>query len=257
MNSPPNAKPVDVVRIYTMEMRNILIVFTFIFLTGCSLGYENDGQKVFYGQWNEGSGGNKIELNANPKTFHVLKFKTYAKDDKLAFYEGQVVQGADAATFEALDNLYARDKFRGYYAGEPVIQSQGPRFKIIDSYYSTDGLDIFYRTDPLGVCSVENFQTVYVQQEWEKWTTDGCYYYFMNFKIPSEDYKNVVIFKKSFGLARDNKWVYFMDRKINFNDKGNRILDTVDVETFQVTDYLACKDKFGCINPYHGREDCR
>ena len=78
----------------------------------------------------------------------------------------------------------------------------------------------------------------------------------MNFKIPSDDYKNLFLFKGSAGIAKDKKWVYMMDRKINFDEEGNKILDTVDAATFTVTNYLECKDKYGCINVYHGREDC-
>lgn len=90
----------------------------------------------------------------------------------------------------------------------------------------------------------------------ERWATDGCFYYFNQHKIPSDDYKNVYLYRGSAGFAKDRRWVYFRNRKINFDQDGQRILDTADVETFEVRGYLDCRDKFGCINPYHGREQC-
>ena len=46
--------------------------------------------------------------NANPKTFKVLEFSNYAKDDKFVFYQGVKIIGADAKTFEAIDEFYAK-----------------------------------------------------------------------------------------------------------------------------------------------------
>lgn len=91
----------------------------------------------------------------------------------------------------------------------------------------------------------------------ERWSTDGCFYYFNNFKIPSNDYENIKFFIGSAGFAKDKRWVYYRDRKINYNGKGERIIDTVDVETFNVTNYLDCSDKFGCLNHVHGRKNCK
>ena len=88
-----------------------------------------------------------------------------------------------------------------------------------------------------------------------RWSTDGCFYYYNNVKTPSNDYQNIIIFKGSSGIAKDRKYVYLEDRNIYFNKEGKKILDTIDLETFTVIDNIRCKDKFGCINPYHGR-DC-
>jgi len=225
-------------------------------LIGCSTGYEKEGNAVYYKYWNEGSGSHKERLNADSKTFKVLKDDKYAKDDKSVFYEGELIEDADAASFETLGEWYAKDKYRGYYGKSPIKSSDGKRFKVIDSYYSTDGKDIFYDTLPLHVCSTKDFRIVYNEDGPYKWTTDGCFYYYMNFKVPSNDYVSMKVYKNSGGLSKDKKWVYFLDHKLNYDIDGKKVVDTIDAESFEVTNFLECRDKFGCFNPYHGRKDC-
>jgi len=213
---------------------------------------------VYYDDWNEGSGSHKKSLEADPETFTVLKHEKYAKDKNHVFYEGKIVKGADAATFESLDDWYARDKDRGYYGGDAVRSSNGKTFKPIDAYYSTDGIDIFYDTLPLHVCNVKDFNFINKDQDgWHRWSTDGCFYYYINFKVPSDDYAHVKIYQNSGGLSKDSKYVYFLDHKLNYDMHGLRVVDTIDAASFEVTGFLECRDKYGCFDPFHGRKDCK
>jgi hypothetical protein len=242
-----------------MKRLYYISIFILSIATGCT-GYvvENDG--VYYKDWNEARGsGKRLLKDLDPQTFEVLENDDYGKDKRFVYYQGNPINGADPITFKFVGDLYAIDKYRAYYAGDSIQSSSSNGFKIIDSYYSSDYKDIYYTTKPLHVCTPRDFKifpNTNNESEYQRWATDGCYYYFMNFKIPSEDYKNVFLFKESAGFAKDKKWVYMMDRKINFDEEGNKILDTVDIATFTVTNYINCKDKFGCINPYHGREEC-
>jgi hypothetical protein len=242
-----------------MKNKIVLILIIVLTLSSCNK-YSVENDSVYYNSWNEGSGSHKNQLvGVNPKTFEILEYDNYAKDDKLVFYNGQIIKGVDALTFTALGDIYAKDKNKGYYAGNSIESSKGKSFKIIDSYYSTDGFDIFHTTKALKVCSTKAFKFVYndhSENEWERWTTDGCYYYFGYLKIPSNDYKNITLFKGSAGFAKDKLWIYYGNRKLNYDENGKKILDTVDLKTFTVSNYLDCKDKFGCINAYHGREKC-
>ncbi len=236
-----------------------LFIFILLTLSGCT-GYtiENDG--IFYTEVNEAQGSVKRHLKeADFKTFAVLENEDYGKDKKLVFYKGNRIKGADPATFSFIADLYAKDKYRAYYAGDSIELSTSSGFRIIDSYYSADDKDIFYTTKPLHVCNAKNFKIFENKEKqnlYERWATDGCYYYFTNFKIPSENYKDVQILKESAGFAKDKNYVYMLNRKLNFNEEGEKIIDTIDAATFTVTNYLDCKDKFGCINPYLGREEC-
>jgi hypothetical protein len=103
-------------------------LIAFLFLIGCSTGYEKEANAVYYKSWNEGSGSSKYTLDADPQTFRVLKNSNYAKDKQKVFYKGIVIEGADATTFEALEEGYARDKNHGYYEKTPVISSKGQTF---------------------------------------------------------------------------------------------------------------------------------
>lgn len=96
-----------------MKFQFTFIALLLIAIVGCN-SYENDGNAVYYNSWNEGTGSNKHLLNeVNPSKFHVLKFSSYAKDDRQVFYNGDSVKGADAKTFEALGDFFAHDKYRG------------------------------------------------------------------------------------------------------------------------------------------------
>ncbi len=240
-----------------MKKSKFYLICLSVILFSCNTGYENDGEKVYYNYWNEGSGSHKVELDANPETFKILDHDRYAKDDKNVWFDGEIVKDADAETFESIHEWYGRDKNSGFRTGAMVQGSQGKSFELIDkNYYSTDGIDVFYDTLPLKVCSAKNFVILTEEDGPWKWTTDGCFYYYMSWKIPSADYKNVTYFEGSNGLAKDLKYVYFGDHLLNYNDEGERIIDTIDAASFTVSGLLDCKDKWGCINIYWGREDC-
>lgn len=236
----------------------ILCLLSLLFTVSCN-HYENEGDAVYYKSWNEAEGSRiKTLYGVDPQKFHVLKYDRYAKDDRLVFFDGDTVKGADAKSFEAIGEFYGRDKYRGYSGGDSIRSSKGATFKIIDSDYSTDGKDIFYDTIPLKVVSVKKFKFVFNlgEKDWARWTTDGKYYYFMNFKVPSGDYGHMILYKNSGGLSKDRNWVYFRDHRLNYDDSGKMVVDTIDVRSFKVTGYLECRDKYGCFNVFHGREKC-
>ena len=243
-------------------MRSKYLILTFLFMVIFFLScnhYDNEGDAVYYKSWNEAEGSSVHKLfGVNPNKFRILEYGTYAKDDRLVFYNGDSVKDADAQSFEALGDFYAKDKYRGYYGKDSIKTSRGLTFKIIDSYYSTDGRDIFFMQDPLKVTSIKNFRFVFDsgENQWERWATDGKYYYIKKFKVPSNDYKHIVLYKNSGGISKDSQWAYCDGRKLNYDDSGKRIIDTLDIISFKVKGYLDCRDKFGCINPFHGREKC-
>lgn len=244
---------------YTMTKRFKKLFFLGTTLLVSCTGYNVEKDGVYYKRFDEASGPSQgLIKDADPESFVILDYE-YGKDHRQVFYQGQTIPGADPSTFKPLTRLYAIDKFRGYYAGDSIANSTSKDFTIIDEYYSKDKTNVFHTTKPLNVCSVDNFHIYSNKIEEDlsdRWATDGCFYYFDNFKIPSTDYENIKFYAGSAGFAKDKNWVYFRDRKINYNEDGLRIIDTVDVETFTVKNYMDCRDKFGCINVYHGRKNC-
>ena len=237
-------------------LQNILLGLLTVTFFSCSTGYKNEGDVVYYEHWNEGSGQHKNKIDADPKTFKVLKFDTYAKDGNSVFYQGEKIIGADVKTFEALGDFYAKDKKFGWYGKDTIQTSNGTTFKVINSYYSTDGYDYFFTTDPLRMVSPKNFKFVHGEGDIESWTTDGKFYYYKNYKVPSDDYDNLKIYPESGGISNDKHWAYFLDHKLNYDTDGKWVVDTIDIPTFKVTGFIECRDKYGCFNVYHGRDKC-
>ena len=239
-----------------MDKPSIAFILSLLFLLWNCVGYNVKKEGVYYDTFDEarGSGGFFIE-EADPKTFETLEHE-YGKDKNAAYYQGRIIPGSDPLTFKVLTRLYAKDMFNGYYAGDSIAGSDGLTFRVIDDYFSSDRKDIFYTTMPLKVCSVVNFkifENETKESDYERWATDGCSYFFNNYKIPSDDYENIFLFRGSAGFAKDTEWVYYRDLKINFNNEGKRILNAA---SFTIKGHLDCSNKYGCINVLHGRKDC-
>ncbi|RZS92000.1 DKNYY domain-containing protein [Aquimarina brevivitae] len=244
-----------------MKSQTIIIKLILIFsLFSCSRGYEVREDGVYYLNWNEARGNSEFEVeDADINSFRELKDNLYGKDEHYVFYKGEKIEGANPDSFKLLKNGYSIDNIQAYYYGKPIEKSTSKEFEIIDSYYSKDFQNIFYTTESLNVCSVKNFKFVYndhSEKAWERWTTDGCNYYIKSAKVPTQEYENLKIYKGSAGISSDSKYVYYYDRNIYYNQDGERILDTIDIKSFEVIDYIDIRDKFGCINVYHGRRKC-
>ncbi len=68
-------------------------------------GYQTDGNKVFY---------NGKEVSKDLKVLNDV----FAKDDSAAYFKNYSINGADLATFTAVDKNYAKDKNTVYYCDE-------------------------------------------------------------------------------------------------------------------------------------------
>jgi hypothetical protein len=202
-----------------IKRHNAFILLQAIVLASCT-GYNIERDGVYYKRFDEASGPSKgLIEDADPESFVILEYE-YGKDKEHVFYQGRIIPGADPSSFKPLTRLYSNDKFRGYYCGDSIAFSTANGFVIIDDYYSKDKHDVFYTTKSLHVCSIDNFfiyPNKIEEDDLERWSTDGCFYYFKNFKVPSTDYNNIKFFMGSAGFAKDKQWVYYLDRKINYN----------------------------------------
>ncbi len=229
-----------------------------VLLSSC-VGYVKKDGVVYYRDCNEANVCSERKIDADAKTFETLK-DGFARDKSRVFKNGDVIEGADAETFTVMKFPFAKDKNHAYYCGKVIKSSTGQNFEIINDDYSKNDIDVFYRTNPLNVCSVKEFRRLFKEEEepvCNYWSTDGCNYYFQQYKIPSDDYINVQLLKETAGYAKDKNWIYRCDRKLNINPDGEKILDTVDVATFSTIYYSDnCRDKFGCIDVYKGRVPC-
>lgn len=119
------------------------MMLTLPILASASTGYEVRGSEVTYGRKAYAliiSYTEKEKISAaDASSFQILDRLTYAKDANNVFYEGRVIPGADAETFELLPGkrenrspLYARDAKRVYFEGE-VLPGADPATFQIDS----------------------------------------------------------------------------------------------------------------------------
>lgn len=235
-----------------------ILIFLTILLMGCE-SYEIHDGGVYYKNWNEARGtAEKLIEGADANSFTILDNDVYGKDLNKVFYKGKLIPGADPNTFEFIEGAYSKDKSRAYYYGDSIKGSSSKNFRIMDGSYSTDNKDVYLRTEPLNVCSVDDFEFLDVTEDkrfFTDWTTDGCHYFYAQYKIPSDEYDKIKVYPNGSGFATDGKYVYYCSRNLLYNRKGERILDTIDVATFEV-DGIDCKDKYGCINVFHGRKNC-
>ncbi|MGJ8592419.1 MAG: DKNYY domain-containing protein [Aquaticitalea sp.] len=236
----------------------IVIILTFC---ACSPKYDKRDGKVYYKCWSFGLGGwnESIVEKADHKSFSKIKsnHNLYGKDKSNVYYQNRIIPGADPKTFKHVKDGYAIDKNRAYYFNDSIMNSSPKNFHIIDGYYSKDHQNVFYTDKALNVCAVKDFSFVYKDEEsfLGRWSTDGCCYYFNNYKVPSEDYKNIQLFKGGRGVSKDSKQVYLKDqiysvteeRKVYIRNKGFIVKDTIDIETFTVENHMLM-DKFGRIN---------
>ena len=242
-------------------MKKIIVAILFLILYSCNSEYEIQDEDVYYRFWSFEQGGwNDLILeNADVKSFKTINTKDnlYGKDSIYVYFNNKIVPGADPQTFKYISNGYAIDKNRAYYYSDSITKSSSKGFEIINSDFSKNKDNVFYKTKPLEVCSVDSFHFVFPDKDnpLGRWSTDGCFYYYNNYKVPSKDYENIIIYRGSGGISRDNQLVYKLDknyfdtntRTVFVKEKGVIVKDTIDIKTFTVVKGKL-KDKFGNIN---------
>lgn len=238
----------------------ILIILIFF---SCSSEYEKREDKVYYKFWSFGQGGwnEKVLENADLESFSEIKSddNTYGKDEFNVYYENEIIPGADPTTFKILKKGFAIDAKRAYYYNDSIENSNPKEFEVIDYDFSKNHQNVFYKNKSLNVCSVDNFSFVFPNKDnvLGRWSKDGCHYFYNNYKVPSDDYKNIRVYQGSHGISSDKKYVYQFDknyfetnnRKVFIKEKGIIVEDTIDIKTFVIENNIL-KDKFGNINGF-------
>lgn len=236
-----------------------LLVFLLLFMS-CEKKYIIKNNSVYMKGWNEGQGNyERLLENADAKTFSEIETNDnlYGKDKSNVYYQNQIIPGADPNSFKTIKKGFAVDAKRVYYYNDSIENSKPKEFEIIDYEFSKNYHDVFYKTRPLNVCSVKDFTFVFKNEKsvLGRWSTDGCFYYYNNYKVPSNDYKNIIVYENSHGVSRDNDYVYVFDknyfdtntRQVFIKETGLAVKDTIDIKTFKIENNIMT-DKFGRIN---------
>ena len=104
--------------------------------------------------------GNIIE-GAVGKTFMLLDEKGfYARDHQSVFCVGKKLEGADGPTFRHIQHYYYADKKQVYYLSTKIEQARPQDFDILGERYARSGNHIFYKGKLLGMADAASFKVV-------------------------------------------------------------------------------------------------
>lgn len=89
-----------------------------------------------------------LVAGADPATFRVLA-DGYSRDDRDVFYFAERIADADVESFDVLEGPFARDARRGYWMGKPVPGADGATFAVLNAAFecSADATRAFYRDE--------------------------------------------------------------------------------------------------------------
>ena len=228
-------------KLYRSNKLNFIIsaFLSVMILTSCNVGYKNDGKEVRWHTWNEGSGHNSKRVDADPKTFEELD-DDYGRDKIHAFYEGDIIDGADGSSFRSLKKWYAADKRHVFLAGELVVNADPTTFTVHTYYFTEDGKVFFWKGKQLNVRDKSSFKLLGDADDWKtKWGKDRYNGYYLNGSvIPNIDYDSFhqIEVKDPGGsenYAADKYRVFFMDEEI----------PEADPATFKVVGFNIGQDK--------------
>ncbi|OGC93649.1 hypothetical protein A2389_03295 [Candidatus Adlerbacteria bacterium RIFOXYB1_FULL_48_10] len=98
--------------------------------------YAADDMYVYYSD--------KLLPKADPDTFEVEG--AYGYDHRTAYYGGEIIKGVDAGTFTVIGDYWAKDKDRVYSDGNVIVGADPATFELIDveyEYYGRDATQVF------------------------------------------------------------------------------------------------------------------
>lgn len=220
------------------------ILLVLMTLVSCSVGYKNDGKEVTWNTWNEGTGYTSSHVDADPKTFEILN-DDYGRDKKHAFYEGDIINGADGGSFRVLTKSYAADNTHVYVSGELIEKAHPATFKVHSYYFAEDANDFYWDGKALNVRDKSTFKILGSSDSWEThWAKDKYNgYYLAGGVITDIDYETfhpieAKIPLQSGDYAADKHKVFFMDKEV----------PGADPVTFKEVDFYIGQDKHRAYN---------
>lgn len=167
-----------------MKKRSLIFILPIIALfalvmNSCS-GYKVRDGKVYYESWNEASGSHTYCLEgANAETFESLD-DGYGKDDVHAWYCGELIKGANGASFRTLGEYYATDGRDVWRSGEKMRVADAASFKVISYYFSEDKVDYYWNCQRLYVADKSSFKLMGSENDFStQWAKDKKFVYYL------------------------------------------------------------------------------
>lgn len=234
-------------KVFLMKISALIILCVSLLLTGCEVGYKNDGTIVTFHSWNEGSGHNVKNVDADPKSFEAID-DCYGRDKNHAFFRGNIITNSDGRTFRTLKKGFAADK-RYVYIGEgEIIPGADPNtFKVHSYALVEDKNDFYWEGKPLKVVDKATFKVLGDNDNWDtKWAKDSKMGYYLpsatSVKLadPESFHPIKAGIAGSGSYSADAKQVYFEDKVVFGADPGS----------FTEVDYYVGQDKNRVYNEH-------
>lgn len=210
-----------------------------LILYECRPGYVVILNKVYYNHISEGVGYERINMNADAKSFTVEKeFPAYGMDKNKAYYFGKPIFGSDGATFKILSGGYQKDKNNVYYQNRIIPYADSKTFKEAPTdssgheyiRFAEDVYDFYYCGTPLRTTNKKEFRQWYINGY--LWGIDTRYCYCQNKKSEIGDYNSFKVLSSG-TYAKDKEYVFFL----------GKIVDGADPKSFEETTIFCGKDK--------------
>lgn len=146
-------------------MRLSLLLLGLSVLTGCRSGYERMADSWGWRSSNAGVGSVVRPLDLDTTTF-VQSGVNHARDHRLAYYKWTPIPGADAPSFEAIDETYSRDRSHVYLREHLVPGADPTTFEVLGRPYGRDAQHVYCGTVPIPGVDAAAFE---VTREGDGW----------------------------------------------------------------------------------------
>jgi hypothetical protein len=193
----------------------------------------------------------KQRQNINRESEQVRRSYYYKRLDGI-YYFTEKLEGVDTLSFEAVGENHGRDNNFGYLGNKKINSSDGSTFYSIDEIYSADKSHVFYLDSVLEGAVPSAFRVINFPIK-ARWSTDGKNYYYLHYRVPTNDSAGITILAETTGLCKDANWVYLRNKKLNYLNRETKVIDTIDAASFEMLNYELGRDKFGILSLSHGR----
>ena len=215
----------------------LLLFICFFFLTSCSkTTYEKKAGKVYYNFFHGGNMSNEKILvkDADASSFETITTSTkfsLGKDKNHVFFNDEILENADAKTFENIQSSYYKDKnnvfiLQGTNVDARILAADPNTFKILKEFsWTKDQNNVFYGRQKLANANVKTFTAID-----ENWGKDDKYYYNRENKIDSLDYQSAQIVGANY--IKDKNKVFY----------ENILIEDANPKTFKADKYSSAFD---------------
>jgi hypothetical protein len=225
------------------RFKNIYIIIIILFTASCSDAdetyYEISGDEVLYhsvyrlGQEYYTKAHTSIEVveGADAKTFQQLT-KYYGIDKLSVFNETKKLIKRDPATFKVIKRYVTADKYGVYYDNNIIPNSHGPSFRFLNDKYAVDDNQVYYNpSDPNSILhGIDKNSFSVLGDDYSEYAKDKKQVFYKGKSIDDADVKSFSILKNDF--SKDGTSIFFKREKIK----------EADYNSFQILSYEEVKE---------------